>query len=785
MSDAGQIGNHQQHAGSLPTDYAPISWEKFEGVNTKSPRPAIADGECSWFDGIMPIGPSNARILWGVGATQFTVQGGFTVQWMGFGNIEDTSYGVVLQSDGAIHMFNTTTSQRFQIMGAGTIQAPTSVLGFSQWGSQYLIFCKDQDNGYWLWDGTNLFTAGTVGPEFTITNAGTNYTSPPSVQLQTTGSGTGATFSAEILSGSVSKIICNNPGSGFAVGDFAALNFSGGGSDDQAVATGVVPSVGTGGVSQVIVSNGGNKYTARAFIEFFGGGGSGAVAQLSLTNGVVTAVAIVNAGSGYSSPPVVTVNDPGIPGSSGSAIPGGTGFSGFCNINAGQITGVGIAYGGTGYDTPPTLKILGDGTGAAGIVQISGGQVTGVVMSNFGSGYTKALAVFEGGNNAANADPTLMPFGISGTAVEVFSGRVWITNGGASASFPPKNRTIFSDPNTPVSFSNGGGAFQSTDSFLRVGYHWLKQTNGFLYLGGDSSINYISGVQTTASTSTATIPTTTFGNLNVDPQYGSPWPSSVQVFGRNIVFANTIGVFVSYGGAVTKASLPLDGFYGSGPIYEQTANFSSAVAQVFGIPVYMLLLPVVDQYTGLLASKLLMYDGKRWWTSQQDQPLTFIASQEINSVLTAWGTDGTSIFPLFQQPSQGFQKVIQSKLFSGPGYFTTKTATRLTGVIRTYSIDQPITITIDNELANGTLNAATSLTPTRTVNVFNQSGTLILTKNGSNVTIPVVGEGLVVFGPYPVAQEGRMIGMTMVTSASDMALLSLNVAAQQPYTVNL
>jgi hypothetical protein len=106
-------------------------------------------------------------------------------------------------------------------------------------------------------------------------------------------------------------------------------------------------------------------------------------------------------------------------------------------------------------------------------------------------------------------------------------------------------------------------------------------------------------------------------------------------------------------------------------------------------------------------------------------------------------------------------------------------------VIRTYSIDQPITITIDNELANGTLNAATSLTPTRTVNVFNQSGTLILTKNGSNVTIPVVGEGLVVFGPYPVAQEGRMIGMTMVTSASDMALLSLNVAAQQPYTVNL
>jgi len=779
MSDAGQISQPNQHSLTLPNDFHPVSWEKFETLNTKSPRPAIGEGECSWFDGFMPVGPSFARILPGVGPIIYTASGA-TVEWIGFGNVGDTSYGIVLQSDGAIHQFNTTTGARTQIMGTGAIVSPSSTFGFSQWGSQYLIFCKDQTNGYWLWDGALLFTAGSMGPEVTLTNAGSNYTSPPAVTIQQTGSATGTAMAAEIDNGSVSRVVVTNPGSGFQIGDFVALNFTGGGSDDQAMATGVGPTTTTGGVSEIIVSNGGAQYTARANAVFTGGGGSGAIASVSIQNGTVTAIAIINPGQGYTTAPAVTVNDPGIPGT--PAIPGGTGFSGFCNIAFGQITGIGIASGGSGYVTPPIVRIIGDGTNATGIATIASGAVTGIVMSNFGSGYTKAIAIFEGGNNAANADPKLMPFGISGTSVEVAFQRVWVTNGGAAADFPPRNRTIFSSPNSPVDFSNGGGAFQSTDSFLRVGYHWLKQTNGFLYLGGDSSVNYISGVQTTG---TGGLAITTFGNLNVDPQYGSPWASSVQVFGRNIVFGNTLGVFVSYGGAVTKASLPLDGFYNTGPIFGLTANFSSAVAQIFGIAVYMLLLPVIDQFNGNLVNKLLMYDGKRWFTSQQDRTLTYISTQEINSVLIAWGSDGTHVFRLFQTPSAGFQKVIQSKLFSDPGYYTTKTALRLSGVLRVYAIDQPVTITIDNEAGIGTGNALATETPAALAAIINAGGVTVVVVNGSGAPVQVNGFGIVVFGPLPVGQVGRMIGMTLQTIASDMALLSLNVADQAPYTVNL
>ena len=146
-----------------------------------------------------------------------------------------------------------------------------------------------------------------------------------------------------------------------------------------------------------------------------------------------------------------------------------------------------------------------------------------------------------------------IPLAISGTAIEIYSGRVWIANGAT---------ITFSAPGSVIDFSsaNGGGNFTSSDSFLKVAYINLKQTNGFLYLIGDSSVNYISGVQTSGSP-----PITTFTNQNADPEVGSPWPGTVDVFSRNILFANAFGAHVSYGGAVTKISEMLDGVYNTVP----------------------------------------------------------------------------------------------------------------------------------------------------------------------------------------------------------------------------
>ena len=357
-----------------------------------------------------------------------------------------------------------------------------------------------------------------------------------------------------------------------------------------------------------------------------------------------------------------------------------------------------------------------------------------------------------------------VPVGISGTAIEIYSGRVWIANGPT---------ITFSVPGSVIDFSsgNGGGNFTSSDSFLRVGFTQLKQTNGFLYLIADSSVNYISGVQTSGSPLV-----TTFTNQNADPEVGTPWPSTVDVFNRNILFANAFGAQVSYGGAVTKISEMLDG------VYNTVTNFgnivpSAAKAIVFGKKIWILLLPIIDPVTGQQVNKLLMWNGKQWWASQQDVNLIYIQFQEINSVLTAWGTEGKSVYQLFAQPSVNFTKTAQTKLWDKPGgYQFTKWVTRLWGIVKYYSPLSPaISVAIDNETSSNTNpaivvpNVATWLTV----------GGLISTwvTAGLQVSTWVAGGGTAysILAPDGIAQVGVLTGFTVTTNAADMAIVSMMI----------
>jgi hypothetical protein len=741
-----------------PSSHAQILFETFNGIDTKSPRPAVPDQMMAWCRGLMPTGPSQLSILPGIGPNEFT---SFSrIVWFQFGNIADTYYAVILQSDGSIVAVNTDTNAVVTIMPPGTIQAPRTQMGFTQWGSQYFIFAKDQPNGYWIWDGTNLFTAGTLGPIVNLTSAGQNYIGNPAIGVLTTGNGTGAQFQAQLVPGSdaVGQITVTNPGSGFALNDLALIYFVGGGSDNTAIAAANISA--GGGLISVDVTNGGGGYTFKTTVAFTGGGGSGAQGAPNIQGGVITGVTIIAAGIDYTSAPAVSFTDPGY-----SGISGGSGAVATAQVGLQGIDVITVEYGGTGYTSIPTIDIIGDGSGCSAHALIADSQVSQIIVDNTGSGYTKALVKITGGNNAAAADIILMPFGWSGTALEVYQSRVWISNGAAQASFPPQSRLIYSAPENPCDPGNGGGALLGTDSFLRIGWFWLRQTNGYLYLGGDSSVNYIGNVNTAVqggSAATATTPevpgvlTTTFNNQNTDPQIGSPWPSSIQLFNRNIIMANTQGIHVSYGGAVQKVSAPLDGFFFTGPIYDRAADFSSAVAQIFGIQVYCLLLPFIDPYTNELTTELIMWDFRKFWTSTQDVALTYIASQEIQSQMTAWGSDGTHLFKLFQQPSLGFEKVVRSKLWALPGYDFTKTGLRVYGVLENFSFDAAFNVAIDTDAGDP-----------------------------YSTTITVTGGtgGTDVFGPYPMGQQGKLMGFTATTNASSGEMLSL-MLREQDFAIN-
>ena len=250
------------------------------------------------------------------------------------------------------------------------------------------------------------------------------------------------------------------------------------------------------------------------------------------------------------------------------------------------------------------------------------------------------------------------------------------------------------------------------------------------------------------------------------------------------MFANTFGIHALYGGAIQKVSNPLDGIYSSVPAVTGPAGQgplvngiqpSGAVAIVFGIHIYCLLMPVVDTYTGKTVNKLLCWDGQRWFTYQPSVTLTQIASQEINSVLTAYGTDGKSIYPLFNTPSNAITKVVQSKLWDTPAYFMVKHAQRVLGLFQSNNamLDNA-SISVDTENGSATVNTANLFAATWRTN----NGTIATWLTNSNQVAVWDATGKTSF-IAPIDNAGVLIGLTLTTTAEDYTLISLMVTGQQ------
>jgi hypothetical protein len=425
-----------------------------------------------------------------------------------------------------------------------------------------------------------------------------------------------------------------------------------------------------------------------------------------------------------------------------------------------------IVNPGSGYSQSTKLAAVGGGSPASEatlMAAIANGTISSVTIQTgglYGSNTAPTITITDT-PVTATATATLMPFGMSGNCVEVYQGHVWVAGAGlASGSKLPSgsnNNLSWSAPGSVSDFatSDGGGSQQSTDPWLKVSYTKLLSANGFLYLVGDSSISYISGV-----TTSGTPPTTTFTQANADAEVGSPFPASVQTFGRNVMYANSWGIHVCYGADAKKVSEPLDG------VYSSVANFggiqlAAAKATIFSKRVWMELVRIVDPVTGSTVNKVCMWDGaKKWWTSEQSVALSFIASQEINSVFTAYGLDSataTKIYPLFNTASGAYEKRAASKLWDAPGsYVMRKTSNRFWGLCYYNSTTSP-----DWHVSIDSIDQASAT-------VTNQNFT---------VTGPA-STGWFVVPPQVASQQGEFIGLTMKTNAADMQLVSTVIDPQ-------
>ena len=736
---------------------APQIMEKFGGINTSTTRAGVPDEMCYWIDGYMPVAPRNLRTLPDVGLQLVgPFSGGRTIICFGFYNIGAQPYALYFLSDGSVQTVPTTgTPTITQILPPGTITTPAiNGMGFSQWGQAYLLIVANQTNGYWIWDGTLVYEAGSLSPIVTLTNPGQGYQTVPSV-TPSGGSGMGAVFAAQIANGVVTGVSLLNPGTGYLAGQTVSLVFTGG------------------------TAAGSGATLSANMTHAAGAGATIVVSSFNLGSGLYTIIGatVTAAGTGYSPFTTTQINgSPFAPGDQANLIP---------TIVGGQITGVsltGVSHSpgvglysgapsadavitdngdyyvssvsitshGSGYSN--TASITSTGGGASILVQaafspiITGGSISSVLITNpgvYGSNVAPTLAVVDTLINAA-ATVTLAPSGISGTAIETYAGRAWIANGptiyfGAPGSF------------TDFATSDGGGNFTSGDNFLRVKYVRLVNTNGFLYLIADSSMNYVSGV-----TTSGTPPTTTFTNQNADPEVGTPYPASVLCRGQDIVLANSWGVHVSRGAALSKVSEALDGVWNSVAGFGSLTQLSAAKATVFSKRIWMVLAQIIDPVANTTQNKLLIWNGKDWYASTQGfGPLTFIATQEINSVLTAWGTDGNVIKPLFNTASTAFTKTVQSRYWDEPGGYQFSKATGRFWSVWNYNIA-------------GSLNIQASIDA---VGINGADGTTFTGSTTYTIASPA-GTGYFVTPPQGVGQQGVLTGMTLKTNDADVSLVS-------------
>lgn len=636
----------------------------FGGIDQIASRQGMDDHDFAWIENYIKTGNGKLRTLWDKGEALYTVPPNKIIVYFFFYYINAVNYAAVFLNDGtAIQVNSSTGAQKVISSTLSTFYQGTNLPACAQWGSQYLIIANNNTvNDYWVWDGTTLFTSGTLAPQVTITNSGSGYTSAPTV-VAYGGSGSGATFLATVSNGFLTNITVTNAGSGYNIGNSVQLYISGGGSDDGVE---LVAVLGSTSVGSVVVTNPGSGYTDGTYnLVFSGGGGTGAAGTYNVSGTIVVSATVTVSGSGYTSTPTVAFPDGG-----------GSGAAGVVSLVSAGVASVTVVHGGTNLTSAPALTFSGGGgSGATATAVLTSGAVSSVTVTNAGSGYTStpAVNVQTGVNKAASATVGLMPFGISGSCLETYQQRVWLPFPHQTGAIVNSGKMNISAPGSVTDFatSDGGVLYTSSDSFLRYQYTNIKQSNGYLYPIADSSVSVISGVTTSGNPTT-----TTFSYQNTDPQTGTVWRDSVQAYSRAIMFANVFGVYGIYGGAVTKISQKIDTIF-QNAIFPPTTSAvtpSSAIANIANLKVFFLLVTVQDPFTELYRTVLLGWDEKDWFVASQSLSLTFIGTQEINSNMVAWGTDGTSLYPLFHTPSTAITKTISTKLYGQTNFIVQKQA---------------------------------------------------------------------------------------------------------------
>lgn len=254
----------------------------------------------------------------------------------------------------------------------------------------------------------------------------------------------------------------------------------------------------------------------------------------------------------------------------------------------------------------------------------------------------------------------------SGTAICVYQNRVWIAQGRVLFYSAPGSYTDFTT-------ADGGGSSSLIDPTLRSTITALFAVNGYLYVWGTSSINAISDlyIPTSSTGSPITPPTPTFTNLNLSAVVGTDQPSSIIVYGRLVLFANRLGIWMLYGTTVQSISAPdPNNAYGSdidGTLKYVTYTQPISAAQVVVNGLLCAAFVVQRNSDPTFGSNTieLMYQGDaaggKWWNANYGA-VTRINTAFVNGAPACFGYIGNQLYQLFADTTSAPAALVMTAL---------------------------------------------------------------------------------------------------------------------------